>query len=455
MKKMWSSPWRAVWSISMMLGACASSQDGLRQSMLEQLAREQSLHDDARGEAPELGAPLRRDAVVRAVLVRNPDIGAALHAWRATLEREAQRDVLPDPRVEYTFAPLSIGNADVRYGQIITVRQDFPFPGQLSLRGAVVLAEAAAARDDYQTVRLELALMASRLYDRLYALERALEINTEHQTLVRDVRAVTLDQLAAGRATQAEPLRAELELHRVELDRVRLVAEREVVVARLNGLLHRRPESALPPTPARIEVEAGSPLPSTEDLQTLALAARSELHAAERRIEAREAARDVASSERRPDFGVMASYNSMWQQVAHQLMVGVSVVVPLHFAAARAAVREQESLTEVERARRETLVDRVRVEVQEARANIERARESLRLLATQMLPTARDQLDAAHAAYVSGRGPLEALIDAERSVRTLTLEVLWAEAEVKGARVDLVRATGGVAGIDELPGENR
>ena len=93
--------------------------------------------------------------------------------------------------------------------------------------------------------------------------------------------------------------------------------------------------------------------------------------------------------------------------------------------------------------------------MQEARANIERARESLRLLATQMLPTARDQLDAAHAAYVSGRGPLEALIDAERSVRTLTLEVLWAEAEVKGARVDLVRATGGVAGIDELPGENR
>ena len=89
MKKMWSSPRRAMWVSVLLLGACASSGDGLRHSMLEQLAREESGRSDSDQDL-DLGSPMQRDRVVRAVLARNPDIDAALHAWRATLERDAQ-----------------------------------------------------------------------------------------------------------------------------------------------------------------------------------------------------------------------------------------------------------------------------------------------------------------------------------------------------------------------------
>ena len=67
-----------------------------------------------------------------------------------------------------------------------------------------------------------------------------------------------------------------------------------------------------------------------------------------------------------------------------------------------------------------------------------------------MLPTARDQLEAARAAYVTGRGTFQPVIDAERSLRTLELERLRAEADLHTAEADLLRAIGAVPGVDSL-----
>lgn len=446
--------WRVMWVVPVIAGmlvaeGCAFSDAARRRTMLEEIARYEGERDASAGGEVTLGDPLDRARLVRAVLARNPDLAAALHAWRAAVERQPQADALPDPRLEYSFAPLSIGAQNVDYGQVITLRQDFPFPGRLSLRSAVAIAEAAAASEDYATARLQLAVMAAQLYDGLYAIERALEINDEHQRLLEDVRAMALDQLTAGRTNQDAPLQAELDLRRVQLERIQLVAQESVVRARLNGLLHRAPEAPLPSTVARLEVTAER-LPSTASLQARALEARPELRAAGHRLEAREAARELAEHEQLPDFGVMASYNSMWGSLEHQLMVGVSVTVPLQIDAHVAAVREQDARSAEARSRREAVEDRIRVEVEESRAHVVHARGTLTLIERRMLSTARDQLEAARAAYVTGRGTFQPVIDAERSLRTLELERLRAEADLHTAEANLIRAIGAVPGIDSL-----
>lgn len=438
-----------LWGVILASG-CAYSDAARRRTMLDEIVRVERRRTVSSGDELDLGAELDRARLVRAVLARNPDVDAALHAWRAALERQPQADALPDPRVEYSFAPLSIGAQNVDYGQVITAAQEFPFPGRLALRSAVTIAEAAAAREDYGTVRLELAVMASRTFDQLYAVERALEINDQHERLLEDVRAVALDQLTAGRASQDQPLQAELDLRRVQLDRIQLVAEQRVAAARLNGLLHRPPEAALPPTPVRAERNV-SELPSTQELQALALRVRPELRAAEHRIDAGEAGRELAEHEQLPDFGVMASYSSMWGSIEHQIMVGISVSLPVQVDAHVAAIREQEALTDAQRARRDGIVDRVRVEVEEARAHVVHARDALTLIVGRMLPTAHDLLGAGRAAYVSGQGSFQAVIDAERSVRALELERLSEEANLHGWEADLVRAIGAVPGLDALP----
>lgn len=447
--------WRVMWMVPVVVAGivvaegCAYSDAARRRTMLEEIGRLESERPGNAGGEVALGDPMDRAQLVHAVLARNPNVDAALHAWRATVERQPQADALPDPRLEYSFAPLSIGAQNVDYGQVITVRQDFPFPGRLSLRSAVAIAEAAAAREDYATVRLQLAVMAAQLYDGLYTIERALEINDEHQRLLEDVRSTALDQLTAGRANQDAPLQAELDLRRVQLDRIQLVAQLRVVRARLNGLLHRAPERELPATVARLEVTAET-LPSSAALQSRALGGRPELRAAGHRVDARDAARELAEHEQLPDFGIMASYNSMWPGFAHQLMVGVSITVPLQIDAHVAAVREQDARSAEARSRREAVEDRIRVEVEEARAHVVHARGTLTLIEGRMLPTARDQLEAARAAYVTGRGTFQPVIDAERSLRTLELERLRAEADLHTAEADLLRAIGAVPGVDSL-----
>src|SRR5690606_16947670 len=140
----------------------------------------------------------------------------------------------------------------------------------------------------------------------------------------------------------------------------------------MNGLLHREPDAPLPPPPAELPARDLVERESA-DLIRMALDRRPELESQAGRIRAGEAAVDLARREFYPDFTVMGSYNSMWMATEHEWMVGVGVNLPVWRAWRHAAVDEAQARTARARSERERLVDRVRVEVEEAHA---RAREA-------------------------------------------------------------------------------
>ena len=72
---------------------------------------------------------LEREALVSAVLARNPSVNAAREALRAALAEIPQMTALDDPMVGYELAPLSIVG-DAPYGQVVSVKQKLPFPGK-------------------------------------------------------------------------------------------------------------------------------------------------------------------------------------------------------------------------------------------------------------------------------------------------------------------------------------
>src|SRR5262245_22301048 len=183
---------------------------------------------------------LDRGALIAAVLVRNPDVAAAREGWRGALARYRQATAVGDPMLRYEVAPLSV-TGDARFGQRIALSQTLPFPGKRRLAGEAALEEAEAARGEVAAVRLELAQMASELYDDYFAAARALDINDHHRQLVAELRQSAEAQYTAGRGGQADLLAAEVELGQLERERLGLEAERDLVVAQLNGLLHRAP----------------------------------------------------------------------------------------------------------------------------------------------------------------------------------------------------------------------
>lgn len=439
----------------LLLCACVSPGLASRHRALEGDWRESRGQGDAPTER-DVGAALAdapvlsREALVRAVLERNPSLRAARYAWKAALERYPQEISLDDPMLGYGVAPASFGSSSVEDGYRVELSQRLPFPGKLSLRGEIALAEAEGAAGDFEAVRLRLATMASLLFDELYLLERSREINDEHLALLDDFLHIATARYEAGDASQQDPLQAEVErAHLLHRDVV-LQSEQRVAAAQLNALLHRPPEAGLPPPPQRLEPPAAAEL-DREALLGEALEARPELRAARARIAGRASAVALARREFLPDFNVVGAYDRIWQERDLQPFVGVQLNVPLQIARRRAALEEaRASLTRAE-SEHAGLEDEVRFAVSSGVERLEEARHVVHLYESHLLPAAGDQVEAARAGFETGRNSFLALIEAERNLRGVRLGYEQALTDVSRRRAELQSAVGRLPGAGGQP----
>ncbi len=390
-------------------------------------------------------AELERAALVQAVLARNPDVEAARQAWRAALAEYPQAISIEDPMLSYAMAPLSL-SGEVPYGQRVELSQKLPWPGKRRLAGEVALAEAEAAKGALEAVRLDLALMASNLYDDLYVVARAIEINEQHQGLLRQFKKAAEAQYVAGRASQQDPLQAEVELAHLEHDRILLDAERDVVIAQLNGLLRREPGAPLPPPPAEEPAREAHEVDGRA-LADEALAARPELRAQAARTRGAHAEIDAAHREYYPDIELMGSYDSMWDMPEHRWMVGIGLNIPLQRGRRRAAVDKAEAVSARARSEEQKLKDQIRVEAARAALRAREGSHIVRVVEERLLPAARDQVNAARAGFVAGKNEFVALIAAENNLRQVELELHHARADLSRRLAALDRAVGRVPGM--------
>ena len=408
--------------------------------------RTHTLQED--GAALFAGDPhLQREKLVEAVLARNPSVNAAREALRVALAEVPQMTALDDPTIGYELAPLSIAG-DAPFGQVVSIRQKLPFPGKRRRAGEVALAMAETEAAEIDVVQLELAEMASELYDDYFVVARALEINTHHKGLLEQIKKSAEAQYVVGRAAQQDPIQAEVELAQLERERIMFEAERDQIVSRLNGLLHRAPSSTLPPAPDGLAL-AAAPTGTSVELQDLALRKRPQREAASARIRAARAKRSVAERDFYPDFELMSSYSTMWDMTAHRWMVGVMIDVPIQRGKRRAAVDEAEA--EIARARfeDERLVDEIRVEVDRAARRVTEAQALVDVHVNKLLPASRARLDSARAGFTAAQNSFLAVVEGQKNLREIELSLAMARAELSRRRAALARAVGFVPGLPE------
>ena len=397
-------------------------------------------------EAPSCSV-LVRAALIDQVLARNPSLEAAAAALRAARARVAPAGAFDDLMVSYSLAPLSIASERVPFGQQVEVGQALPWPGKRGLRTDVARAEEAVARSDVQELRLRLALMASQLYDQYFLVHRAFAINEEHVALLETIKQSAEAQYVVGRASQQDPLQAEVELSHLLHERLTLGAQISTLRAQINALLHRVPQAELPPVPENLPLPDSPPAPSA-DLQAEALRQRPELAALRARLAGSEAGVKLAQLGYYPDLRVMGSYNSMWMDRAHQFMAGVSVNVPvLQLGARRAEVEGARAELAHVRSTEAELTDSIRAEVHTAREHLIEAHHVIELYEQRVLPAARDQVAAARAGFTSGRNSFQAVVEAQRNLRTAQLRLEEAVAAVQTRQAELSRALGEIPAL--------
>jgi outer membrane protein TolC len=133
--------------------------------------------------------------------------------------------------------------------------------------------------------------------------------------------------------------------------------------------------------------------------------------------------------------------NGPARDLAPQLAVRINL--PVRKARRLAAVSEAESRIAQRRAELARMTDQANYEVQQAYEQVREAQRVVRLYETEVLPAARNNVRAAQAAYVPGKIPLIALIEAQRNSVNLQDRYYEAIADYFRRLATLERAAGG------------
>lgn len=380
-------------------------------------------------------------ALISEVQRRNPTLQAALAAWGAASERYPQVVALEDPIFQSMFAPGSFAsNSSTQASYFVGISQKVPWAGKRALRGQIAQAEAAAASFDSEDVRLRLTEAARLAFFEYYLVRRNLELNSSNRNAVDGFRETAKAKFEATQVTQQDVLQADVELALLNSRRIELEQNEKIAVARINTLLHRAPQLAVPPPPPRLEISDS--LPDVEALRQAAIAQRPDLTAQAARIRAEQAAVALALKEFYPDLELMGRYDQFWTDVVQRSQVGMYLNIPLNQSRRQAAVREAIFRVNKMQAEYDSQVDGVRNEVQAGFARLEGGYKTARLYSDTILPAAEANVAAASAGYEAGKIDFLRLVEAERQLIGLQEKSQEAIAEYHRRRAELERAAG-------------
>jgi outer membrane protein TolC len=379
---------------------------------------------------------LTADRLIGEVQLRNPSLQAMIAAWQAAAQRYPQMISLDDPMFGYMLGTKGLGPEG---GWMVMGSQKIPWFGKRQLRGRIAQSEADAACQDVADVRLRLAESAANALFDYYLVRHEKEINAANTELMKEFRSIAKVRYESNQVSQQDLLQADLELADLEARNAELAREETVAIARINTLLHRPADCPLPP-PSSLTPPGN--LPPVDELRDTALRRRPDLCAQAARIQAEEAAVNLACKEYYPDVEIVGKYDAfMPEDMRPQL--GMNVNVPLWQHKRSAAWREAMDKLQKERIQYANLADQARFEVQSAYAELVEGERIIHLYDEKILPVAKQYSQSARANYTAGKVDFLRLIDGQRQLYGQWEKYYQAQANYHRRLAEMERVVGG------------
>ncbi len=396
--------------------------------------------------AQGLEGPANLAQIIEEALRANPEIQAGRKGVEIARAKIVQASSLDDPEldIESWAVPLS---QPVNFNQanthMVNIRQRFPFPGKLRLKGEIASQEARIAEAQLRTREREVIASVKKSYYDLFMADRSIQILTEQVEIIKQMLRTAETRYAVGRAPQQDVLKAQVEqsemLNRLIVGR----QERATAEAKLNMLLNRSPEAVWPSPP---DVVPSSERFEREALPQLALQSRPELQEAKVAIVQAEGSRDLAvRNQRTPDFTLGLGYWFVPQgKFEHTYSAMVTLTIPFSWTKRKHDKEVEEASARI--ARQEAAYLAVRnmtlFEVKDAVARLEAAQKTVNLYSRGLIPQSEQSFKAAIAAYETAKIDFLSLLEAQRALRDTKLGYYKAVADLEQRSAELERAIG-------------
>ncbi|MBU6402835.1 MAG: TolC family protein [Verrucomicrobia bacterium] len=395
-------------------------------------------------------AVLALGQILSEVLSNNPSLQAARATWEAMQERVPQARAWDDLRLgvdvvaDRTVAVPPNSFTDQRY----SAEQAIPLSGKNRLRGRAANAEALAALADWQRRQLDLVAQARTAYYRLANGYAQLDLNRQNIELLKQFAAISRDKYEVGRQNQADVLTAETERARLEEGRFDLLRQISDEQSALDVLMNR---PARAPLGRPVALEFAPSHWALDQLEHLALNHRPELRIARLEVQAALARRDLARREWYPDPALRLEA-SQYNETSHgisEVMAGIVFNVPwLNHGKYTADVRENKKLVQSAQLQLEAAEAQTLGMVRDQLQAVETFHHHYQLFRDQILPLARQTVEARRAAYEADQASFLDLILAQRTLRETESLALQHLADYLAARAKLQAMVG-----TDLPGQ--
>jgi len=382
--------------------------------------------------------------LMREALERNPELVSARKQWEASSQRIVQARSLDDPTLSVNLwnFPQSF-NVTQTQNTIFSLSQNFPFPGKRALKSEIASRSAEITEQALHGKERELIARLKQAYFDLFLAHKAIQIHHEQVGLLRQFFEIANSKFRAGKGTQADVFKAQVEVSVLHQNLPVLEQRQETAAAILNTLLDRDPLSPLgvPQEPSLRPIDT-----TLNDLHRLALNARPELKAAELTVRHNEQSHMLAQRQYYPDFNV-AFQRFQNFQANDGFGAYVAMTIPFSFWTKPkydAGVQEALASVAAARAQRHQLENITRFQVNDILAKVRASEQVARLYHSTILPQAVQNLEAAQVVYRTGRGGFLDLIDTQRSLRGFQLEYYRALVERENRLAELEQVIGTV-----------
>ncbi|MBL0170177.1 MAG: TolC family protein [Gemmatimonadaceae bacterium] len=391
-------------------------------------------------------SPLTLDELYAQVARNNPRASAARALAQAAQARIPGASRPPDPQLQLGFMNRTLPNLapmPVLGMTQVQVMQMIPLSGKLGWSGRVARVQASAANARSDDAGWDARTRAAMMFYDLHVTDRGLDVARETLRLLADIARTAESMYRVGDGRQADVLRAQVALARMEEDTLRMQAMREVAEAAINALNDHDADATVG-TP--VLPEFPDSVPTRRWLDSVAVGNRPMIRAGVEDVRAAEATERLSQKEIIPDLTVGVQYGQQGGAMGGtermgSLMLGVSVPV---FARSRQLRMRDETSAMRQMAQAELTAMRAetRGKIGEAYAALTRARRLMQLYRTTVIPQAEAAAASALSTYRVGGVDFMTVLDDRMTVNQYRQQLHALEAEQGKAWAELEMLVG-------------
>lgn len=378
----------------------------------------------APADAQPVGSRLTYEEAVRAAVIEQPGVQARELQLEARREAAEAADELPDPQVRAGIMNLPVTGPDffdpTQMTQLqVGIEQDIPNLAKRRARAGIAGAEIGVAHAQLAHARHMARLSAGQAWIELAYAQQALVVADEALEEVRELVPLSNAAVASGAGRPGETVEVRRALLVIEDMMTAIEADREAAQALLVRFI-----------PVEDPVANGDIPPVDIDPEQLRATLERNPEIVLANAAAQQALAEVrlTEAERRPDFGVSASYGVRERNYGDLFSVMGTVTLPL-FGERRQEPRIRAAQAEAAAALA-VRDDRLRELTAQFEADLAAWRSAYRQwqrARDELLPLARERAELEMASFAAGRAELLDVIEAIKALALLEIEILERE----------------------------